>query len=555
MDAKSIKVCLTLVAALVLSAPAWAVEEQAARSDTTWFGRYSVVGDDYYAVASASKSDAVWNFDRGIGPMGDPDRIDGGEGWAAINLTSFDRVLFRILDADLDLGPGVAPPLLEGAASLWVGASAPEANEYGYQCLAGYGNGWRQLAISEPLAYSGSGTVQLSFLYFQDSEPQYDGTQVYLQRANGSRLLLNPSATPNLGFNGRIGIDGQGSITPASYGRTITQSEIGAAQQIRVVLEFRSDAIYSDEDCEYPTPKGPFAADRVRVLGGGIDRTWGFEDGAAGWTFDFVIRVPDDAGIADFSCYGASLECLSDNVLEAHADTCTQGYHPVDQMLRLESPVCELGADWQEAFLEYDAYWETAEYHPGAWRLGWRYYPAPGALGDRWSDRVGSATWLTPGGTQCLLGGRTNASPFVPSSARQVKAVIEIAGYLTELDGINPGPLFDNLVVGAVGAPDPAGLGLIADDAGRGLVASPNPSGAATSIRYRLARASEVRLEVLDVSGRLIRTLEGGPRPAGSRSVIWDGADGQGHGVGAGVYWVRLRTDGAAESRKVVLTR
>ena len=171
MGTRSYKVQLALLAAVVVSPPEWAVHENGARSDTTWYGRYVVAGDDYYAVPHALKSDAVWTFDRGIGPIGDPGRIDGGEGWAAINLASFEEALFRVIDAGLDLGPGVLPPVLEGAASLWVGANASEANGYGYECLAGYGNRWCQLAISSPSPMAGRGRCSCRFSTFRTASP------------------------------------------------------------------------------------------------------------------------------------------------------------------------------------------------------------------------------------------------------------------------------------------------------------------------------------------------------------------------------------------------
>ena len=91
--------------------------------------------------------------------------------------------------------------------------------------------------------------------------------------------------------------------------------------------------------------------------------------------------------------------------------------------------------------------------------------------------------------------------------------MIEVAGFETPLPGNNPGPLFDNLVVGAVGPPDPAGLDPVADAGLDGLVVSPNPSGAAMAVTYRMVQASDVQLEVVDVAGRLIRPLERGRRP------------------------------------------
>jgi Bacterial Ig domain len=71
--------------------------------------------------------------------------------------------------------------------------------------------------------------------------------------------------------------------------------------------------------------------------------------------------------------------------------------------------------------------------------------------------------------------------------------------------------------------------------------AYPNPSRSATGFVFRLARASVVRADIVDVAGRLVRTLEtqGG---VGENVLLWDGRDRAGRSVGAGLYLARCRT-------------
>jgi len=78
----------------------------------------------------------------------------------------------------------------------------------------------------------------------------------------------------------------------------------------------------------------------------------------------------------------------------------------------------------------------------------------------------------------------------------------------------------------------------------------PNPFNPATSIRYRLDAASEVRLAVYDVTGRLVRVLEEGMRSAGEHEVRFDGA-----GLSSGVYLYRLEGGGFSETRKMSLIK
>jgi flagellar hook capping protein FlgD/List-Bact-rpt repeat protein len=84
---------------------------------------------------------------------------------------------------------------------------------------------------------------------------------------------------------------------------------------------------------------------------------------------------------------------------------------------------------------------------------------------------------------------------------------------------------------------------------------APNPFQDATMIRFVLPRTAVASLEVFDISGRLVRTLATGARPAGSQAVRWDGADSGGRRVGAGVYLLRLETMGARLERRVIRLR
>jgi hypothetical protein len=80
----------------------------------------------------------------------------------------------------------------------------------------------------------------------------------------------------------------------------------------------------------------------------------------------------------------------------------------------------------------------------------------------------------------------------------------------------------------------------------------PNPFGAGTLSEYSIPKSGWVRLEVLDVSGRRVRTLDLGFRESGLHRARWDGTDEGGRPVAAGVYWLRLEHDGRSLSRKAV---
>lgn len=84
----------------------------------------------------------------------------------------------------------------------------------------------------------------------------------------------------------------------------------------------------------------------------------------------------------------------------------------------------------------------------------------------------------------------------------------------------------------------------------------PNPFNPVTTIRFSLAGIADARLEVYDVAGRRIKVLFDEQRAtSGVHEVAWDGRDGKGRAVSSGVYFYRLESGGAGETRSMVLMK
>ncbi|MCX6641400.1 MAG: T9SS type A sorting domain-containing protein [bacterium] len=78
----------------------------------------------------------------------------------------------------------------------------------------------------------------------------------------------------------------------------------------------------------------------------------------------------------------------------------------------------------------------------------------------------------------------------------------------------------------------------------------PNPFNPTTTISYQLPAKSQVKLEVFDVSGRLVTTLINGWREAGTHEVTFDGS-----GLAAGVYVYHLRAGEYTGVQKLILLK
>lgn len=83
----------------------------------------------------------------------------------------------------------------------------------------------------------------------------------------------------------------------------------------------------------------------------------------------------------------------------------------------------------------------------------------------------------------------------------------------------------------------------------------PNPNAGWLRIGYRLNVAQEISLKIYDIAGRLVRTLEKGPRGVGSHAIVWDGRDDQGRPVCNGIYLYQLKTGRQLLTRKFTLIR
>ena len=85
---------------------------------------------------------------------------------------------------------------------------------------------------------------------------------------------------------------------------------------------------------------------------------------------------------------------------------------------------------------------------------------------------------------------------------------------------------------------------------GLALSVSPNPVTATAAVSYTLPQSASARLDVFDVTGRLVRTLESGQMAAGSHQSLVSVSDSD-----PGVLFVRLSTESGSTVQKVLVSR
>lgn len=155
--------------------------------------------------------------------------------------------------------------------------------------------------------------------------------------------------------------------------------------------------------------------------------------------------------------------------------------------------------------------------------------PAPNPIPSGWSGwiRVSAATG-TPGGTTCCIavGFDCNGSP----------GVIDLCATSCTWP-----------VSGVIPVPADLRFGIFR--------AAPNPTADGLTIDFVLPGDGAVRVDLFDLTGRLVRTLVDGAGQAGVTSILWDGLGENGRPVAPGVYFLKLNAAGRSDSRKVMVAR
>ena len=83
----------------------------------------------------------------------------------------------------------------------------------------------------------------------------------------------------------------------------------------------------------------------------------------------------------------------------------------------------------------------------------------------------------------------------------------------------------------------------------------PNPFHHATTIAYDLPEPAAVTITIYNVLGAEVSRVVDQVQAAGRQQAVWNGRDGGGRRVGAGVYFVRMRAGRATWTRQLVVLR
>jgi len=80
----------------------------------------------------------------------------------------------------------------------------------------------------------------------------------------------------------------------------------------------------------------------------------------------------------------------------------------------------------------------------------------------------------------------------------------------------------------------------------------PNPFSKFTKIKYQLPKEEKVRIEIMDITGRLIKVLVDEKKSPGYYSVTWKGEDARGKNVPPGIYFYLIKAGKNKAIKKMI---
>ena len=88
----------------------------------------------------------------------------------------------------------------------------------------------------------------------------------------------------------------------------------------------------------------------------------------------------------------------------------------------------------------------------------------------------------------------------------------------------------------------------------------PNPFNPETWIPYQLSESADVKINIFDTSGKLIRTIDLGHRQAGiyldrSTAAFWNGRTETGEQAASGTYFYQIKSDKFTQTQKMILVK
>ena len=83
----------------------------------------------------------------------------------------------------------------------------------------------------------------------------------------------------------------------------------------------------------------------------------------------------------------------------------------------------------------------------------------------------------------------------------------------------------------------------------------PNPFNPTSTIVFDMMKNENVKLQMYNVKGQLVRTLIDEIRDIGNHTVVWTGTDNNNRHLSSGIYFLKFETNSTIEIKKILLMK
>ena len=83
----------------------------------------------------------------------------------------------------------------------------------------------------------------------------------------------------------------------------------------------------------------------------------------------------------------------------------------------------------------------------------------------------------------------------------------------------------------------------------------PNPFNPSTTIEYQIPKAGNVKVNIYNITGQLIRTIENSFKNAGAYKVNWDSRNNFNQSVASGIYLFQVKYENSFLTKKLILVK
>jgi hypothetical protein len=83
----------------------------------------------------------------------------------------------------------------------------------------------------------------------------------------------------------------------------------------------------------------------------------------------------------------------------------------------------------------------------------------------------------------------------------------------------------------------------------------PNPFNPSTTIEYEISKPENVKINIYDVTGRLLKEIVNEQRNTGKYSIVWNGKDSSGNTVASGNYFYQIISGDFVQAKKMILLK